>query len=58
MPAKNKAAFQLQDFQCPETKKSSLKKPCKAAKSEIKMVSKGVARLLCACGMPFRAKVS
>lgn len=58
MPAKKKPAFQLQDFQCPETKKSSLKEPCKAAKAETKMVSKGVARLLCECGMPFRARVA
>ena len=49
----------IQDFQCPETKESSLDKGCKAGDATLR-VERGssLSSFKCECGMPFRAKVA
>ena len=54
-------APEIQDFQCPDTKESSLDPSCRASKSTLS--SESVSRIdgrygwSCECGMTFRAKM-
>ena len=58
---KKVAAPEIQDFQCPDTKESSLDASCRASKATL--TSESVSRIdgrygwSCECGMPFRAKM-
>lgn len=58
---KKVAAPEIQDFQCPDTKESSLDPSCRASTATLS--SESVSRIdgrygwRCECGMPFRAKM-
>ena len=58
---KKVSAPEIQDFQCPDTKDSSLDPSCRASKATLS--SESVSRTdgrygwSCECGMPFRAKM-